>query len=249
MGKLYKNAPIVEAILAIHATSAEGIGTEQLAVLGERLPAEFDPKPTKVIQSDIGLKLDEELHATFQPGEYRVLGFRYDDKPGKQVVQFKTDGFSYHKLQPYISWDDLLTKVKGLWPSYRMVATPTVVNRIVLKYINRIEVPFDGETELDLEKYFSTTPKLAEGLSYPMVDFFMRFGIVNEANKANGVVVMTSQPTANGNLPVIFDNEVSLHVGSDINDDALWEKFEILRELKNEIFEKSLTEKTKELFR
>jgi uncharacterized protein (TIGR04255 family) len=49
-------------------------------------------------------------------------------------------------------------------------------------------------------------------------------------------------------LPLIFDIDVFCMAAFNIQDNAMWEAFEHLHDLKNDIFFKSITPKAKELF-
>jgi uncharacterized protein (TIGR04255 family) len=55
--------------------------------------------------------------------------------------------------------------------------------------------------------------------------------------------------TDTNKVPLIFDIDVFREAAFDVKGEELWQAFEKLRDLKNNIFFKSITPKAKELFR
>ncbi|MBI4658308.1 MAG: hypothetical protein HY735_05560 [Verrucomicrobia bacterium] len=65
-------------------------------------------------------------------------------------------------------------------------------------------------------------------------------------------MTLTFEPPTPGTmvLNLILDNEAAYVFGSlNVDTEAIWSKLAVLRDLKNNVFDASLTEKAKELFR
>jgi len=63
------------------------------------------------------------------------------------------------------------------------------------------------------------------------------------------VITQTMEAVTDANkLPLIFDIDVFRVAAFEVKDEGVWQVFEKLRDLKNNIFFKSITPKAKELF-
>jgi uncharacterized protein (TIGR04255 family) len=167
---------------------------------------------------------------------------------GRQVVQARLDGFTFSRLKPYDKWESLRDEARELWLQYVRFASPEAITRIALRYINRIEIPLPIR---DFKEYILTTPEIAPDLPQGLDSFFMRLVIPDPKGQAVVIVTETVEPVdeANKRLPLIFDIDVFRAVAFNVRDNVMWETFESLHDLKNEIFFKSITPKAKELFR
>ena len=122
-----------------------------------------------------------------------------------------------------------------------------MITRLGLRYINRIEIPLPF---LDFKEYILTTPEIAPGLPQAMTNFFMRMEIPDQNRDALIILTQTIEPvTEDKKLPLIFDIDVIRAGMFDVKGEGIWNNFEELRNLKNEVFFKSLTDKAKDLFR
>jgi uncharacterized protein (TIGR04255 family) len=101
----------------------------------------------------------------------------------------------------------------------------------------------------DFKDFILITPEIAPKLPQGLHNFFMRLGIPTEKWNAIAIVTETLKPPEGDTLPLILDIDVYREIMLPPRSPAIWEALEELRQLKNEIFFDSLTEKAKELFR
>jgi uncharacterized protein (TIGR04255 family) len=101
----------------------------------------------------------------------------------------------------------------------------------------------------DFKEYVLTTAEIAPGLPQGMSEFFMRLVVPKQELDAVAIITQTMEPVTEGaRLPLIFDIDV-FRIGSfTVATGEIWTIFESLRDLKNEIFFKSITPKARELF-
>lgn len=163
------------------------------------------------------------------------------------MVQARLDGFTFSRLKPYDKWESLRDEARELWQHYIRIASPENVTRVALRYINRIEIPLPMR---DFKDYILTTPEIAPDLPQGLESFFMRLVIPDSKTQAVAIVTETMEPVdeSSKRLPLILDIDVFRMAAFNVQDNAMWETFEYLHDLKNDIFLKSITPKAKELF-
>ncbi len=145
-----------------------------------------------------------------------------------------------------IKWELFRSEAQELWKIYREATKPIRIKRIALRYINKIDIPLPAN---DFKDYILTTPEIAPSLPQGLSHFFMQLTIPNpDDEEMVALINQTMQPSTPEKLPYIFDIDVWKMVSFE-NADEMWNEFEKLREYKNHIFLKSITKKTKELFR
>jgi len=174
--------------------------------------------------------------------------FFFRSPTDKKVVQARLDGFTFNKLKPYEDWEKFRDEGRELWGTYLDIANPIRANRISLRYINRIEAPLPFK---DFNEYILTSPQVAPELPQALSTFFMRIQIPFNEQMALATIVQTmEEPTENQKLPLIIDIDV-VRQSNFTKDtfDTMWDEFGELRNIKNDIFFNSITDKAKELFK
>jgi uncharacterized protein (TIGR04255 family) len=239
-------APIQEAMLDINAV----------------LPADFDVATFKSFNKEIEQRFPEMQEwveyvqgLQFAPGGViqsseatkSVGGYFFVSKSEGKVVQARRDGFTFNKLKPYSNWEDFKREAMEMWRRYVEISKPQCVQRLGLRYINRIKLPPDLK---DLRDVCLLFPDIPSRIPQQLSEFFQRF----VAPRDNGSVATVTLAIDNTPLPentaIILDIDVSWHLTDNSPiDDTLWARFDEARLLKNEIFDASLTENAKSLFR
>jgi uncharacterized protein (TIGR04255 family) len=178
------------------------------------------------------------------PKSGETIGFLFASDDNRQVVQARLDGFAFSRLKPYVSWESLRDEARTLWERYRELANPEAITRVALRYINRIELPLPFS---DFKDYILTFPDIAPGLPQGLSYFLTRLVMPRADIEATAIINETmEQPTER--VPLIFDIDVFRIGAFDVGGDEYWRYFEQLRNFKNEIFFRSMTDKAKELF-
>ena len=243
----FPNAPITEALLDIRVTLPAQTDLAKLATFHDAIKQQYPSK-----QERLAWRGHVEIKASPAPEVSQSAtggpdGYLFTSVDGRQVVQARLDGFTFSRLKPYDKWTTLRDEARELWQHYVQIASPETVTRVALRYINRIEIPLPMR---DFKDYILTAPEIAPDLPQGLENFFMRLVIPDPKAQAVAIVTETVEPVdeANKRLPLIFDIDVFRAVAFNVQDNSMWETFESLHNLKNEIFFKSLTPKAKELF-
>jgi uncharacterized protein (TIGR04255 family) len=246
MTEVFPKAPITEALIDIGVQLPESVSLTDLEKLHSHIKGEYpDKKPRNLWEEKVELKEDGAPHT-----ETRIqkLGYLFTRADRTQVVQFRLDGFTFNRLRPYTRWEDVCPQARKLWDLYKAGVRPVEVTRIAVRYINSIEIP---SKSFDFDDYFTATPKVPDGLPQILDHFFMRTQIPFAEVDAKAVVIQTlSNKQDPMKTVILLDIDVFRQENLPPPDDErIWKIFAKFREIKNEIFLKSITEKTKELFR
>src|SRR5258708_35248458 len=74
----------------------------------------------------------------------------WQDSAGSLVAQFRIDGFTFSKLEPYTTWEEVFAEASRLWQLYVAKAQPPEVIRVAVGCINRLRVPGPADRSEDL---------------------------------------------------------------------------------------------------
>jgi uncharacterized protein (TIGR04255 family) len=231
-----RNAPITEALVDFRVSRATSPITEaSLEVLRASLQ---DSYPIMERQS---MAQFEIKGGTPQSNpEARFRGFMFKSSDRLRIVQFRIDGFTYNRLKPYPSWEEILPEAIRLWRIYVATAGPEAINRAAVRYINRLQLP---APTTGLSEYLEAPPQTPEGYQASLKDFLTRVTL-SASHGLSAVVTTASQPSlGSSDVTIILDIDVFSDAAELAPDDArLQPMLERLRVLKNRLFFESLTE-------
>ncbi len=240
-GRHLEKAPIVEAIIDLQVKLPKGFDVETFSVIKEQLNDTF-PKVKKqsTIEGVIQINQDQQIRRPFR--HKGVRGFIFSEEDDHNVAQFRIDGFTFSELKPYTCWKRFSERAHGLWSRYLEVASPEVVTRVAVRYINRLSLPLPVG---DLREYLTAPPTVAEGLPKNVKSFLSRVVIEEPAQEiAANIIQVLEGPAGASAISVILDIDVYRHRQFEPDDLALWESLGELRYLKNQIFFANITDKT-----
>jgi len=196
-----------------------------------------------------------EMRTETRPGTPQITttaggptGYIFRSADNKQAVQALRQGFTFSRFKPYEDWERFSREARDLWSRYATLTKPEKVTRIGLRYINRLDLPLPFN---DFKEYLLTVPEIAPGLPQGLASFFFRVVIPVEKAEAFAIITETivEGEESKGVVPVILDIDVFRMGAFPIVADKVWPAFDRLRELKNDLFFKTLTDKAKDLFK
>lgn len=240
----YPRAPITEALFDIQVELPKKVTVADLDRLSSEISSDY---PGKQARQRFAGRF--ELKASQGPVESIDLGidgFLNWSSDKKQVVQFRLDGYTFSRVKPYIGWDEHFQEVVKNWNLYAKKLSPIRVKRVAVRFINIIELPLKNPM---LNEYFISFPRAPIKTSV-LSNFFNRMEFFLSDFDARATVTQTlaksNSPTA---TPIILDLEVFREISSQPDIKMLSETFKVLRDIKNDIFQECLTQKTKDLFK
>jgi uncharacterized protein (TIGR04255 family) len=240
------NAPITEAIIDFRAKSANEFKVDQFESIKSELEKNY-PIMEKQQASEVRLEFKEGKPKHFPVEDLGTQGYLFKTNDKIQIAQYRLNGFTFNRLKPYTRWDDVFEEAKRLWGLYREVARPEIITRLAVRYINHLKLPLPVDNFGD---YLVAPPVVPDSLPQQLLRFLNKLVIIDDKNKiiANIIQASDEKGSDNKHLNIILDIDAYKIVDYNCETDEMWDIFKKLRQMKNEIFFKSLTEKTVGLF-
>ena len=238
-------APITEAILDFRVRLPADVQVETLRNALPQLASAY-PNVEDAWLIDGSCAFSSEFGNPLSPSSKRANGFFLRSPVGKQVAQFRLDGFTFSRLAPYTSWEEIEPEAFRLWEVYRGAAKPEALFRVAVRYINHIRLP---ETALELNDILVSAPEGPGELPRTLASFLTRVVVpLSMPNTHVGVVQAYNVPPAVVADTLLLDVDVSRNEEMDLSSATLRPVFEQLREFKNLAFFGSLTEQIVRVF-
>jgi len=241
----YAKTPIREAVIDLKVTLPEDITIDKIKDIYLQVKDRF---PTiEPFYRGIGA-------IAFNPGSpmkvdtsQQQMGFWFRSENNLRTFQATLEGFSFNRLAPYESWEEFSSDAKNLWAIYKEVCKPILVTRAATRYINQINIPI--KELADLKDYLRTVPEVSSQLPQQgLQTFFMQLQIPQQDLDCMLIInEALTQPTTPDVVTVIFDLDLFRQKTWNSDDEDIWHFLEKLRDRKNEVFEASITDRTREL--
>jgi len=238
-------APIVEAVIDFRVSRSEGIVSDDFSGLTSSIGQQYGPPSLlRSLEARFGVERGQAV----APIQVEApVGWLYQAHAEKMIAQFRVDGFTFSKLEPYTTWPEVFGEARRLWSVYTQVAQPIQVSRVAVRYVNRLRLP----TPSDLAEYLSAPPILPPPIPQRMREFLTRVVVEVPERSLSAILILASE--------TLMGDPSTIQVLLDIDafreklvlpalDPSLSDIFEQLRGLKNQIFYASLTERTVEMY-
>lgn len=253
----YPNAPIIEATISISVVppvDLDAVGISKMREgLGEQYPDMVEEHfyASEVSVPEIGKPAEhDDIH--------EHVGYSFFSDDHKQRLRARFDSFDFSVMSPYDRWESFREEAYRLWDMYKVIAGVEKAVRVAVRYVNRIDIPNkildSGQRGARLDDYLMVRPEIPDG--WPTGDllqnFFMQLQmwqpdlecmlIINEAPDIpprEGVVSMR--------LDIDLFKERYEEPWNILDDSEIWDFLERLHERKNDVFEASITDETREL--
>jgi uncharacterized protein (TIGR04255 family) len=241
----FLKAPITEALIDIRAELPASASLAALEKLHAKIQDGYPEKQNRLLWEAV-INFEGEKAPT-GTARHQLNGYLFKSPDLKQVVQFRLDGFSFSRLHPYTEWATVYAEARRLWDIYRLTCNPVQVTRLATRYINSIVIP---SKKFDYDDYFTAAPKIPDTLPQLLSHFFTRLVIPFPEKGATAIVTQTPFDKPDPvNSTVILDIDVFIEEGLAPDDPKIDKIFDILHNIKNDVFFGSIKDETKELFR
>lgn len=240
-------APIVEAVMEVRAQAEapwdEPLVTDQLKT---KLPDYPNVQSQQEFRHELKVELGQKAEGAIQDMGWKGLRFESADK--LHIAQFNRDGFTFSRLQPYDSWEQFCGEGLRLWQLHVNLAKPAEIQRVGLRFINRMVLSLDEQ----IEDYLQILPQKPKGLDLPIGGFFHHeaLGVPGYPYAIN--IRRTIQPPDKPTIKeigLILDIDVFTIEPFQPESDIIERYLAEMRWLKNKVFYGSIAPKAMERFK
>ena len=235
------NAPITEAIIDLRVRLTSEFQIEKFSSLREMLHDQYtDVEERRLIKGAFGMEAGKPV---VQPPEDKgIETYLFKSADNTKVAQFRKDGFTFSRLKPYTNWEDISAEAKELWKLYVEKASPEVVTRIAVRYINQLNIPLPIN---DFARYLTAPPMVPENVPQDVSAFLSKVVVHDmEQDIAANITQALQGISRPDHAIIILDIDVYKQSVAGFKDSDIWLTFEQLRDLKNRIFFDSISEET-----
>ncbi len=240
-------APIVEAVIDVWAKS--GVRWEQAQfepLFKARLP-EYPTVQPQRRRSHTATGQIETMIEQASP-EFGWWGFIFRTADQSQVAQFHREGFTFSRLAPYGRWEQFAREALRLGQIYFELARPAAIQRLDVRFINRMVLPLE---EPRFEDYLTHAPRAPEAFALPVTSFFHqeRFGMPEGGYAAQIIRTVQAPEITFPRVAVILDIDVFTTSPIEPLVGVLEQRLAEMRRLKNKLFFASITAKALDTFK
>jgi len=241
MGRKYKNPPILEAVCEFRLTEDTQWDLTVPGLFYERVKHEFPHREQRGIQELEVIHGPQGLQHVIRTTE-RVLMFAPDRNI---LVQLGPRLLVINALKPYPTWQGLKPRIEVAWKALQEVVDIKGLERIGLRYINRIEFPHQA---VELEEYFDFYPFIGKRLPQEMASFVMvvEFPYVADRDRCRVQLATTSGVEAKTAVILDIDYFLARPRAVDISSGLNW--VEEAHSHAEEIFEGCIKDRLRAMF-
>jgi len=245
-------APIAEAVIDIRALPSKAFEESSVRLyLEEKLVGYSFLDSHREIHYEVRAEGEKPPEQSIRDLGWRGVRFQSNDQ--KKIAQFNRDGFAFSWLEPYDNWQSFFQEGKSLWSVFKNLAAPVNIDRIGLRFINRIELP---SGELNIERYLRNAPVPPADLDLPFLGFMHQETLSVPGHPYAINFIRTIQPPQrplDKGIAIILDIDVftlqPLEQAVENDDTKFSDMLSEMRWLKDKTFFGSITEEGLEKFK
>jgi len=242
MGKKYRNPPIMEALCEFQFDPSSPWDLAVPGLVYEKLGDPFRKRRlAKVFEASISGG-PEGIEQQVKTADR--MQFLRDDE--RALIQVGPNLLAINHLKPYPTWQEFLPLIRQGFDAYLAAANPKGIQRIGLRYINRMEIP--GE-RIELEDYFEFRPFVAPRLPQDFGPFIVGVQIPYEDSSDTLRLQLASATVETPHtVPVMLDLDYFLAQPGRVSPDRVFEWVEVAHSHVEEVFEACITDRLRQMF-
>jgi uncharacterized protein (TIGR04255 family) len=163
MGRKYKNPPVIEAVCEFRLTPDSHWDLTVPGLFYERIKPDFPHREQRLVQEVELIQGLQGIQQQWRATE-RVLLFNQDKT---MLIQLGAHLLVINALKPYPTWQEFKPRIEKAWEILQKVVEVKSLERIGLRYINRVEL----STQYKLEDYFEFYPFIGKRLPQRIASF------------------------------------------------------------------------------
>lgn len=180
--------------------------------------------------------------------DQRPEGFRLSSDDQTDIVLLQPAGLVISRLAPYPGWEDFKARAISVFSDWRKIAGFKRINRIGLRYINRLDIPRAGREFIVPKEYLNVYPHVPT-LGGDMTGYVTQITMPASTPPWNCSITSTVvlPPPLIDHLSLLLDIDVFCQDEIPVKSEDIWAAVDIARLVKNDIFERCITQATRDL--
>jgi len=162
------------------------------------------------------------------------------DEPCNRILQAKIGLFAFHKTKEYETFESLISELDVYWDLFQKCTGNLTVTNVSLRYLNFISVG-NNERNADYIQINASSPFKENSHNFIQLKFKA------EQSEDTEVMIVVTNGTDSTKEGIILDIILNRKIVNS-NFTHISKAFEGMREIKNDIFQKAITEKTKQKY-
>lgn len=236
----FATAPIIEAVFAIQPR--EELQDEELKEAANMLSFHY----SNLIEMPFADLSYDAVAATVDVKPNR-LTYRFEGEDATELAVLRPDGLYVSQLTPYRSWDDLFKRLRRDYSAVESVFQSKGIGRIACRYINRLDVPFEGAIARN-EDYLTVYINVPDSVTATGT-FQLRFELpVPEIQSMAVIQSGLMPPFLDGHASFALDIDLVRNIDVNVSSESVFELFSEFREPKNQLYKQFLTPKALDQF-
>jgi len=234
----YEAPPITEA--AIEIKFKNSLDLSQLKKLSKKLAQNY---PREVLQFSRSAQVDLQNRSVEFISEEPLLKRSMSDEA--TIIMLKPESFVFSRLAPYPGWDKFFPELSSSL-AILLKGTKRAVERICIRYINRIDIPANGELAApkDYLNIYVHLPALIGSVSDYNVKFESPYKEYTLIVHSGRLVV----PTVVDTCAFYLDIDLIALEQLPQDFDGILDRLTEMRQVKNEVFESFVKPPARDLF-
>jgi uncharacterized protein (TIGR04255 family) len=229
--------PITEALIDLRVDGAEPATIELTQELTSRLSNDY-PQVREQRRFEATIGVAEGQHPEAMAQDLGLRGALFTSGDGKLTAQFRSDGFTFNRLHPYTSWEEIYPEAMRLWAEFLDVFRPERVTRVAVRYINHIQLPGG---ELQLSEYLNSPIIVPRGMPAKLTGFLNSVLLSDGETGCSARVTHSLEPQTQAGFVLLLDIDAFQEGDWGPADESIESALGSLRSLKNNVFFSSLT--------
>lgn len=179
----------------------------------------------------------------------RWLGVKLSSADRADVALVRVNILGFSRLAPYLGWNDFAPRARKGLEVWRKVAGPTEIDRIGVRYVNRIDIPVSDDPLIRIEDYLRVFPRFPDEFRAPLSAYTMQLVRPLGEDECNLIVTSGTVPSPLvGFTSLLLDLDVYREGALPRRPDELWDLVEKMRHHKNRVFENCITDRARMIF-
>jgi uncharacterized protein (TIGR04255 family) len=174
----YKRPPLLEAVCEIRFEPSQAWDWTLPGLLYDKIRTDF---PEKKLRNSVELSFGSQQAAQQFKGAVSQMQFLAQD--GSRMVQVGPDVLSVHVTANYPGWELFLPMIVSVSGTYRQISAPRAINRIGLRYVNRLPIPAGP---IEITDYLNFYPRIPETIQQAHGPFIV--GVLFDCNEGNDLL-------------------------------------------------------------